>query len=217
MGADEVLADAGTITGSIGVFGVLPTFEKTLDKVGVGVGGASTSWLAAASSPLTPMDKRLAEMVQLSVGQIYQQFITLAAQARGSTPEKINEVAQGRVWTGQQALERGLVDRTGSLREAVRQAAALAKLDEQAPLRWIEREPGRLQQLASLLEARVVQAFGPAFGAGLGPLGGDPSRALAAAGAVSPQFASDLGWLMEAVQQGGPRAAFAHCLCRIEP
>jgi len=112
MGADEVLADAGTITGSIGVFGVLPTFEKTLDKVGVGVGGASTSWLAAASSPLTPMDKRLAEMVQLSVGQIYQQFITLAAQARGSTPGRRSCPAQRR---GQAGLHRARTAGAGAL------------------------------------------------------------------------------------------------------
>jgi protease-4 len=217
MAADQVIADAATITGSIGVFGMLPTAPALMDKLSVRTGGHATTWLATAYDPRRPLDTRFAQLVETAIGHIYTDFLARVATARKSTPAKIDEVAQGRVWTGQQALERGLVDRTGSLREAVQQAAALAKLDEQAPLRWIEREPGRLQQLASLLEARVVQAFGPAFGAGLGPLGGDPSRALAAAGAVSPHFASDLGWLMEAVQQGGPRAAFAHCLCRIEP
>jgi protease-4 len=165
MGADEVLADAGTITGSIGVFGVLPTFEKTLDKVGVGVGGASTSWLAAASSPLTPMDKRLAEMVQLSVGQIYQQFITLAAQARGSTPEKINEVAQGRVWTGQQARAAGLIDGIGGLHEAIARAAARAQLSGEVKPVYIERGPRGLERWLSLFFGRVaagvVQHVGP--------------------------------------------------------
>ena len=156
MGADEVLADAGTITGSIGVFGVLPTFEKTLDKVGVGVGGASTSWLAAASSPLTPMDKRLAEMVQLTVGQIYRQFITLAAQARASTPEKINEVAQGRVWTGQQARAAGLIDGIGGLHEAIARAAARAQLSGPVKPVYIERGPRGLERWLSLFFGRVA-------------------------------------------------------------
>jgi len=203
MGADEVLADAGTITGSIGVFGVLPTFEKTLDKVGVGVGGASTSWLAAASSPLTPMDKRLAEMVQLSVGQIYQQFITLAAQARGSTPEKINEVAQGRVWTGQQARAAGLIDGIGGLHEAIARAAARAQLSGEAKPVYIERGPRGLERWLSLFFGRV--AAGVAHHLGLEvPLLRD---ALAQRAAAAPALRVFEG------ARDDPLRTYAFCFC----
>lgn len=150
MSADEVLADAGTITGSIGVFGVLPTFEKTLDKLGVGVGGASTTWLAAASSPVTPLDKRLADMVQTRIGHYYQQFIGLAAQARKTTPEKINEVAQGRVWTGLQAREAGLIDGIGGLNDALTRAAERAKLSGEFRTIYIERGPRGFERWLSL-------------------------------------------------------------------
>jgi protease-4 len=150
MSSDEVLADAGTITGSIGVFGVMPTFEKTLDKLGVGVGGASTTWLAAASSPVTAMDKRLADMVQTRIGHYYKQFITLAAQARNTTPEKINEVAQGRVWTGQQAREAGLIDGIGGFHDALARAAERAKLSGEFRVEYLERGPRGFERWLSL-------------------------------------------------------------------
>ncbi|MCA3219078.1 MAG: signal peptide peptidase SppA [Burkholderiales bacterium] len=164
MSSDEVLADAGTITGSIGVFGVLPTFEKTLEKLGVGVGGASTSWLAAASSPATPMDKRLAEMVQTRIGHFYQQFIGLAAQARKTTPEKINDVAQGRVWTGQQAREVGLIDGIGGLNDALTRAAERAKLSGEFRVIYIERGPRGLERWLSLFMGRVAVAVEQSLG-----------------------------------------------------
>jgi protease IV len=155
MGADEVLADAGTITGSIGVFSVLPRFDRTMEKLGVGVGGASTTWLAATSSPVGPLDPRLAQMAQLQVGQIYQQFLKLAAQARNSTPEKINEVAQGRVWTGRQAQAAGLVDRVGGLHEAIGRAAARAKLSGEVRPVYLERGPRGFERWVSFFFGRV--------------------------------------------------------------
>ena len=241
MAADQVIADAATITGSIGVFGMLPTAAGLMDKVSVRTGGHATTWLATAYDPRRPLDPRFAQGVELAIGHIYSDFIARVAAARKSTPEKIDEVAQGRVWTGQQALERGLVDRTGSLREAVRQAAALAKLDEQAPLRWIEREPGRLAQLASLLETRLVQAAVHALGRELGadfargwatllapggaasPLAGVPGSlgavgaGAAGGGLLAGASGEELGWLLESLQRRGPGAAFTHCLCRAEP
>ena len=216
MAADQVIADPATITGSIGVFGMLPTAPALMDKLSIRTGGHATTWLATAYDPRRPLDPRFAQLVESAIGHIYTDFIGRVATARKTTPDKIDEVAQGRVWTGQQALERGLVDRVGSLREAVQQAAALAKLDEQAPLRWIEREPGRLAQLASLLETRLVQAFAPALQSALGPLAwGEPGTpGMGAPGAVLP---ADLGWLVETARHSGARAAFAHCLCRVEP
>jgi protease-4 len=229
MAADQVIADAATITGSIGVFGMLPTAPGLMDKLSVRTGGHATTWLATAYDPRRALDPRFAELVEAGIGHIYTDFIGRVAAARKTTPAKIDEVAQGRVWTGQQALERGLVDRIGSMREAVQQAAALGKLDEQAPVRWIEREPGRLAQLASLLEARLVQAATQALGRELGadlargwaallPPAGLPAGATAGAvPAPAGLPGQELGWLLDSVQRRGPGAAFAHCLCRLEP
>jgi protease-4 len=216
MAADQVIADPATITGSIGVFGMLPTAPALMDKLSIRTGGHATTWLATAYDPRRPLDPRFAQLVESAIGHIYTDFIGRVATARKTTPAKVDEVAQGRVWTGQQALERGLVDRVGALRDAVQQAAALSKLDEQAPVRWIEREPGRLAQLASLLETRLVQAFAPALQSALGPLAwGEPGTA--GAGAPGQAWPADLGWLVETARQSGARAAFAHCLCRVEP
>ena len=228
MAADQVIADAATITGSIGVFGMLPTAPGLMDKLSVRTGGHATTWLATAYDPRRPLDPRFAELVEAGIGHIYTDFIGRVAAARKSTPAKIDEVAQGRVWTGQQALERGLVDRIGSMREAVQQAAALGKLDEQPPVRWIEREPGRLAQLASLLETRLVQAAAHALGRELGadfargwaallPSGAAAAAPAGAAPALAALSGEEFGWLLDSLQRRGPNAAFAHCLCRVEP
>src|SRR6185369_4680992 len=109
----EVIADPATLTGSIGVFAMLPTAEGLMNKLSINAAGYGTTWLTHAYDPRRPMDPRFAQLVQSGVGRIYTDFTTKAAQARKTTPEKIDAVAQGRVWTGAQALERGLVDRLG--------------------------------------------------------------------------------------------------------
>src|SRR5476651_2070897 len=111
MASDEVIADPTTITGSIGVFAILPTADKVIDKLGIHTGGNPTTWLADAGNPLRPLDPRFTQVIQASINHIYAEFTGKAAQARKTTPEKINEVAQGRVWTGAQAKDRGLVDK----------------------------------------------------------------------------------------------------------
>ena len=131
--SDEIIADAATITGSIGVFALLPTADQTLAKLGVHPAGVATTWLRNADDPRLPLDPRLADLVQKSVDHTYLDFTTKVAAARKTTPEKIDAVAQGRVWTGAQAKERGLVDTHrpvrrraplgGDARQARRQAA----------------------------------------------------------------------------------------------
>ncbi|WP_317205667.1 signal peptide peptidase SppA, partial [Janthinobacterium sp.] len=110
MAADEVIADASTITGSIGVFAILPTADKVIDKLGIHTAGQPTTWLGDAGNPLRPLDPRFGQVIQGSINHIYAEFTGRAAKARKTTPEKIDAVAQGRVWTGAQAKERGLVD-----------------------------------------------------------------------------------------------------------
>ena len=164
MGADEVVADAATITGSIGVFGLIPTFEGAMEKLGVNIDGVSTTWLAGATDLRRPLDKRLAQALELVVNSNYRDFIGLVAERRNSTPEKINEVAQGRVWTGAQAKERGLVDTLGGIDVAVKSAAKRANLGDRYRLEYIEPEPKGLARYLSLFLGRLAATVRTEFG-----------------------------------------------------
>lgn len=208
MAADEVIADPATVTGSIGVFALLPSADKALDKLGVRTAGSPSTWLGGAGDVRRPMDPRFAELIQAYVGRIYTDFTTLAAQARKTTPEKINEVAQGRVWTGTQALERGLIDRVGSYTDALKAAATRAKLAEDAPVRYIEREPSRFERLSALIGGGMARVLAEQFDLAVVPAG-LPAGALTDA-------RRELGWLAGlATREAGatPFVAVTHCLC----
>ena len=125
--ADYIVASPSTLTGSIGIFGVINTVENTLDSIGVHTDGVATSPLAdmAMTKALTP---EVQQMMQLSIENGYKRFITLVAQSRKSTPEAIDKIAQGHVWTGQDAKANGLVDSLGDFDDAVAKAAELAKV-----------------------------------------------------------------------------------------
>ena len=202
MGADEVIADAATITGSIGVFGLLPTFEGTMEKLGVNIDGVSTTWLAGATDLRRPVDKRLAQSLELVVNSNYREFITLVAERRNSTPEKINEVAQGRVWTGAQAHERGLVDSLGGIDAAIKSAARRANLGASYRLEYVEPEPRGLNRYLSLFFGRITAAVRGGLGldglSGLGSNGGAAVR-------------RDLELLFGAREN--PLAGISYCFC----
>jgi protease-4 len=128
--ADHVLAMSTTLTGSIGVFGVIPTVEESLAAIGIysdGVGTTDISGMMQLDRPMTAQTKMI---FQAGVDNIYARFITLIADARGTTPAAVHEIAQGRVWTGERALELGLVDQLGDLNEAIVVAAKLAKISD---------------------------------------------------------------------------------------
>ena len=110
MGADEVIADAATITGSIGVFGLLPTFDGTMEKLGVNVDGVSTTWLAGATDLRRPVDKRLAQTLELVVNSNYSGVHSGWCRRPQLTPRRINGLSRVGCGTGAQAKERGLVD-----------------------------------------------------------------------------------------------------------
>ena len=207
--ADEVIADAATITGSIGVFTLLPTAEKALDKLGVHTGGAPTTWLGGAYDPRRAIDPRFAALVQSSVDHTYADFIAKVATARQRTPAQIDAVAQGRVWTGAQALERGLVDRLGSYGDALSAAALRGKLAgaDSGSFRvlYLEREPGRLQRLLDLAGASVFESLAGRIDA-VWPAAGLPLPAVR-------EIQHDLLWLSELAQRQRPYALAVHCLC----
>jgi protease-4 len=216
LAADEVIADPATITGSIGVFGMLPTAQGLMDKLSVGTGGHATTWLATGYDPRRPLDPRFEQLIQSAIGRVYTDFITKAAAARKTTPGKIDAVAQGRVWTGTQALERGLIDRNGAWSDALKAAAARAKLPEDARLRWMEREPGRLEQLAGFFKSTVSASVQQALGLGASGLPVSGLSGAATAGGLldaGTQALQDLVWLHDLAQRRRPFDAVVHCLC----
>ncbi|MEP7057747.1 MAG: signal peptide peptidase SppA [Caldimonas sp.] len=203
--SDEVIADAGTITGSIGVFSLLPTADKALAKLGIHTDGVTTTWLGGAGDPRRPLDPRFAAVVQTAIDHVYVDFTTRVARARKTTPERIDTVAQGRVWTGAQAKERGLVDRLGSYTDALESAAARAKLPKGYRVAYVEREPGRLAVALETFNATIAQAVGSGFSLQLAATGLPP--------AALRDAAQDLGGLAELIDGRRPFAALVHCLC----
>ncbi|MCP4991657.1 MAG: signal peptide peptidase SppA [Colwellia sp.] len=136
--ADKIYAAPSTITGSIGIFGMMMTFEKSLSKLGIHTDGVGTTDISGFS-PTRNLTPGMADLFQLSINRGYQEFIQLVATNRNMTLEQVDAIAQGRVWSGKKAKEIGLVDELGSLTDAVIAAANLAKLDQYKTL-LIEKE-----------------------------------------------------------------------------
>ena len=128
--ADEIWASHDTITGSIGVFGFLPTFEKTLDKIGIQSDGVSTTKIGTGQDLTQAINPVLARAIQSNIEYNYQKFISLVSESRSMTLEEVDEIAQGRVWAGETALELGLIDNLGNMEDAIERAAELAELDD---------------------------------------------------------------------------------------
>lgn len=165
--ANYIVANPNTLTGSIGIFGVINTVENTLDSIGVHTDGVSTSPLAdvAVTKTLPP---EVQQMMQLTIENGYKRFITLVAQSRNKTPEQIDQIAQGHVWTGQDAKENGLVDSLGDFDDAVAKAAELAKL-KTWHLNFMQDEPSFIDMVFNSMSGSVramlpqaIQAYLPA-------------------------------------------------------
>jgi protease-4 len=148
--ADIIFAEPSTITGSIGVFGILPSFQGTLQKLGVGADGVATTPLSGQPDLLRGPSPEANQLLQMGVEGTYRRFIMLVARARHLPPARVNEIAQGRVWDGGTAHQLGLVDRFGNLGDAVAEAARRAHLDP-ADVRpvFLEKEPGWLARMFS--------------------------------------------------------------------
>jgi protease IV len=165
MDADEIWANPATLTGSIGVFAVIPTFERTLEKIGVSTDGVGTTPLAGALSVERTLKDEAKEILQLSVEHAYSTFIGHVASAREKPIEEIDGVAQGRVWAGNDAARIGLVDKLGSYRDALNAAAERAGLDKDSyKVEYIEPPLGWRQALAmqtQVLAARITSSLVP--------------------------------------------------------
>ncbi|EHZ9616887.1 signal peptide peptidase SppA [Salmonella enterica subsp. enterica serovar Give] len=165
--ANYIVASPSTLTGSIGIFGVINTVENSLSSIGVHSDGVSTSPLADISMTKA-LSPEVQQMMQLSIEYSYKRFITLVADARKRTPEQIDKIAQGHVWTGEDAKANGLVDSLGDFDDAVTKAAELAKL-KQWHLDYYQDEPTVLDMVMDSMTGSVramlpeaIQAMLPA-------------------------------------------------------
>lgn len=167
--ADAIVAEPTTLTGSIGVFGIFPTFENSLDSIGVGTDGVATSSVGSLS-PMSPLSPTISTVLQASTENIYRRFVNLVARGRDLPPERVQALAQGRVWLGRTAREAGLVDELGDRRAAIARAAELAGIENPA-LRDIRPPvpPGQLL-LQQLTENLAAPARSSVYGSLLGSL-----------------------------------------------
>lgn len=204
MNADRIYADESTITGSIGIYGLMLRAPRTLEKIGVRSDGVTTTPWAGAFDMTRPLDEPTKQVVQSVIEHGYSQFIGKAAKARKQTPEAIDANARGRVWSGFQAKEKGLIDAFGGLQTAIDDAAARAKLGtNDYRVDYIEEPMSPFEQFLSNLAGNsetqgLIRWASPALG-------------LIQQTRMGRQIRADLQWLDR--NTGKPVNAIAHCFC----
>ena len=178
--ADYIYAEPSTITGSIGVFGVLPSFQGTLQKLGIGADGVKSTPLAGEPDLLKGPSPEVNQLLQTGVEAMYARFINLVAEARHKTPQQVDQIAQGRVWDGGAAHQLGLVDGFGGMSEAVAKAAQLANVGDERGVRYLEPPASfRDRLIASLASEQGDDSAVPQDAFAL--IAGQPQRQLASA------------------------------------
>ncbi|MES1926800.1 signal peptide peptidase SppA [Salinisphaera sp. T31B1] len=196
MNADQIWAEPSTVTGSIGIFAVIPTFEQPLDKLGIHTDGVGTTPLSGALRLDQPLSEPVKTMLQAGVDHGYEQFVGRVAEARNLEPDAVERIAQGRVWSGADAARIGLVDQLGDFVGAEQAAAELAGLKDgdyglqpmQPPANW-------QTALREFMSSHVSSAIMPAW---LARVADDQS----------------LGWLQHGLND--PRHLYAHCFCSLD-
>ena len=148
---DFIYAEPSTITGSIGVFGILPSFQGTLQKLGVGADGVKTTPLSGEPDLFKGPSPEASQLLQTGVNSMYGRFLGIVAEARHKTPQQVDAIAQGRVWDGGTAHQLGLVDGFGGIDDAVAKAAQLAGLGSERRVRYLEPPKTFRQQLIEAL------------------------------------------------------------------
>lgn len=157
-GADKIFSDKSTLTGSIGVFGLIPSFGKALKKnVHLNVYEVSTHKHGSMASGMSPLDPEEEAAMQVSIDKIYDDFVGRVAAGRGLTTEAVDEIAQGRVWAGGDAIKIGLVDELGGLTDAIRYAASMAGLENYRLVEYPAVVPMYNQLLSSMNETGTEQ------------------------------------------------------------
>ena len=154
--ADAVFSHPQTITGSIGVFSLLPSVELALESVGVRSDGVGTSPLSGLMNPYGALNETYARIAQASVNRTYTDFVNLVSRGRDLAPEKVAAIAEGRVWLGSRAKELGLVDQLGTLDDAIAHAAKLASLEAFEVREFVPPIDARYEILQQFMESRLM-------------------------------------------------------------
>lgn len=202
--ADRVIASPATVTGSIGVFGMFPTFQRTLETVGVATDGVGTTPWSGELRPDRAMSDGAKQLIQLIIEDGYEHFISGVAERRGLEKNYVDSIAQGQVWTGNDAFENGLVDQLGGFEDAIAAAAELAGLEEGAYGRKI------IQKQLSPTEQMILDLLSVFRLAGF-----DPADVAPEPGPIEV-FAGQLQTLLEqATRFNDPRGVYSHCFCEI--
>ena len=157
--ANTIFAEKNTITGSIGVFGTLPNFSVAANRYGINTEQVRTHENASNYSPFVPMDEKFKAITLEGVENIYATFIGHVAEGRKMTTAQVDAIGQGRVWTGSEAVKIGLVDKIGGLREAIAEAAKLAKIKSYSTLNYPEYEKNFEDIFANFPFAKSKMAF----------------------------------------------------------
>jgi protease-4 len=160
--ADFIYAEPSTITGSIGVFGVIPSFQGTLKKLGVGADGVKTTPLSGEPDLFKGPSPEANQLIQTGVNAMYGRFLGVVAASRHKSPQQVDQIAQGRVWDGGTARQIGLVDGFGGVNDAIAKAAQLAGLGNERGVRYLEPQPGFKEQLIDALSSNDGDTTVPA-------------------------------------------------------
>lgn len=203
--SDEVWASPSTITGSIGIFGMFPTFQKPLAKhLGMRVDGVGTTWLSGALRPDVEMKPELKEAFQAIIDRGYEDFLERVAAARKMDRDAVDRIARGRVWSGEDAKQVGLVDQLGGLDQAVAAAAKRAQLKDGHRVWYVEKEGDWSESLAASWLTAAADLVAPEPETPPAPGRVESwARELQARAAALAAF-------------NDPRGVYAACLCEVE-
>jgi len=200
MNGDRIFAEPTTITGSIGIFGLFMNIPNTLAKIGVHTDGVGTTPIADALDPRRPLDPKVGNVLQSLINKGYEDFIGKVSVARHKQESEIDAIARGRVWSGEQALQRGLVDELGGLGDALTAAAQAAGLGTNFRVHYVEKPLSAWERFALSVSndalAHVAHALLPQMPTGL---------------ISQPEIRSQLR-LLQSLGSGKP-GVFAYCFC----
>jgi protease-4 len=206
MAADKIYASSETITGSIGVFGMFPTFHRSLAALGIATDGVGTTPWAGQLRPDRVMSNDTKALFQIIVDKGYEEFISKVSQHRNLDKIEVDRIGQGRVWTGTDALELGLIDEIGNLDEAIIAAAELANLDvDSFGQKIVEKKLTPSEQLA-------VNFLGTVKWIGLDPKSFISRSVKSVEGLV--EIVEDT--LMTIMRFNDPKGVYSHCFCAFE-
>lgn len=204
MYADRIFASPSTITGSIGIFGMFPTYQRTLEVIGISTDGiGSTPW-SGELRPDRAMSEHAKRLFQLVIDDGYQDFIGSVADSRSMEIDAVDAIGQGQVWTGMDALNNGLVDELGGLDDAIAAAAELAEIsDEDFGIKSIDQELSATEQM-------VIDLLGAVATMGIDISGWTGQRSLV--DDIKDSVAEKTSTLL---RFNDPKGVYSHCLCDI--